>query len=80
MYEIVSSSLSSYLVLSLFNFWNLSLMYSFLLIDTVPNFTRNIYEIMMNLLYRKNNISDWITKIFKLPEDTFSLERIYDFD
>lgn len=63
-YSVISSSLSSFFVLSLFNFWNLSLMYNFLLLKIVPNFSRNIFEVMLNLLYQKGSLTTWITRFF----------------
>ena len=74
-YEIISSSLSSFFILSLFNFWNLSLMYNFLLLKTVPNFSRNIYEVMLNLLYQRGSLSEWIIKNFKIPEEAFEISK-----
>ena len=70
-YQVISSSLSSFFILSSFNFWNLSLMYNFLLLKTVPNFSRNIYEIMLNLLYERGSFSEWIIKTFDISEKAF---------
>ena len=54
-YTIVRTSFVSFFLLGTVNFWNLSLMYNMLLINSVPKFTREFLVKLTKLFYRSNS-------------------------
>ena len=75
---IVANSVScSYLIFNLLNFWNLTLLYTFLQIKTLPNYISNNMERMASLLFVKNTLILWMSKIItgerkEIDSDIFS--------
>lgn len=55
----------SYFVMNIIEFWNLTLMYNFLLIYSVPNFVEILCSRMMNFFFSYNSLTTEINKLFK---------------
>ena len=62
-YQAANSVSCSYLIFNLINFWNLSLLYTFLQIKTLPNYIYNMMEQMSNLLFTRNTLILWLTRV-----------------
>lgn len=73
-YLILNSSGCSYFVLSLIGFWNLSLMYSFLLLKSLPVFALSFITQLLTILYSRVSIKSTIYSIFHLSEDNSALD------
>ena len=73
-YLILNSSGCSYFVLSLIGFWNLSLMYSFLLLKSLPVFALSFITQLLTILYSRVSIKSTIYSIFRLSKDNTALD------
>lgn len=68
---ILSASFSSYFIVSLLSFWNLSFIYNFLNLSAAPAFLVNFLERLNMILFKVDNFTNWIIKVLKLKADTF---------
>ena len=73
-YVILNSSGCSYFVLSLISFWNLSLMYSFLMVSSLPGFTLSFITQLLTILYSRVSIKSTIYRILKLNTNENTLD------
>lgn len=73
-YKSARSSFCSYYIFSLFSYGNLTLMYFFLQIKSVPPFVREVYEITIRMLYEENSFINWLIDNLNLDESTFNFK------
>ena len=71
---ILKSMFCSYFIVSLISFWNISLLFNFLTISSVPTFTKDFLEMLAVIFFKQNTLLDWIVQVFQLKEDTFLFE------
>ena len=64
----------SYFIMNLVDFWNLTLMYSFLFLPRVPTFLRNFMEELVNIFFINTSLSNEIKKILKNDEENSFLD------
>lgn len=73
MYMAVQNTLASYFILSLIIFGNLSLMYEFIELDSLPSFVREINEASIKLLYEEASLFKLISQAFNFSEESFQI-------
>lgn len=62
-YIILNSLSCSYLIISLIGFWNVSLMYTFLMIENLPMFTRSFMTKIRDIFFLRGTVKLFINKI-----------------
>lgn len=58
-YFVLKSCVASYFLISIINFWNLSLMYNVLNISTIPAFSKKFLEKLTFLFFNLNSLTEW---------------------
>lgn len=58
-YSMLKNCAVSYFLMSLINFWNLSLMYNVLSISTVPAFVKTFLQKLTFLFFNLNSLTEW---------------------
>ena len=63
-YSVLKVSFFSYFLIDIISFWNLSLMYNFLNLPTVPLFSKYFLEKLEKIMFKLDSIVEWVgTKI-----------------
>ena len=76
MHRVMSNIFCSYLIINLLSFWNLSLLYNFLNITTVPLFSRSMLESLAFIFYKMNGLVSWIKTVLRLPNETMDFSYL----
>lgn len=58
-YAVLKTTVASYFLINIINFWNLSLMYNVLNISTIPAFSKNFLEKLTFLFFNLNSLIEW---------------------
>ena len=75
-YTILKASFFSYFLLDIISFWNLSLMYNFLNISTVPLFSKYFLEKLERIIFKLNSIVEWAASRIPGLKDRLSFDEI----
>lgn len=62
-YLSLNAASCSFLILNLIGFWNLSLLYIFNQVRSLPSFAYNMLEQMANLFFTRNTVTLWLSKL-----------------
>ena len=72
--DFLKSGFSTYFILDLLSFWNISLLFNFLDIESQPEFSKKFLWTLAQTFYNLGGLFQKVTETFKLPSETFNFQ------
>ena len=72
--DFLKSGFSTYFILDLLSFWNISLLFNFLNIESQPEFSKKFLWSLAKVFYDLGGLFQKVTETFKLPSETFNFQ------
>ena len=63
---VLKSTFSSYFLVSMLSFWNISLLFNFLELPLKPGFATDFLEALALMFYKLSGFLEWVTEILSL--------------